>query len=790
MDIRQKIPMPKQNSSFMFISIIDYIEKKYPEINMQDVVDELNSNVPFYIENLKTGEIELVSLKHIKDEDYWFSHPFINSFSKIIEQYIHDPDLFYEAGNSVYHTQNFLKTAVGMPFLGPQKMVKFLQRENDKFNRTKDIELLKSKKGHAIFRVIFFEGIVPSPHGMEWGAGLLRSYIKLSGATEVEVKHKWLDYGPKNYGDKGRGICEFEVRYKDPGILKRLAKSLIFNIPIVKKEIDYATEILTDHKEQIINRERIIEEKTNALKKANEKLLHLDKLKTEFYTNITHELRTPLTLIKSQIEAVQKGHFGQSIESSSDIFDSVNKNAEHLSKLITNLLDFSKIESGKMDTSFQRVSLFHFLRQIYLNIESAVQHKNLTFEYINNTQSVYASLDKNLFEKAIYNLLSNAIKFTPPGGYITLLLDETKNEIIISVKDTGIGIAKENHTIIFERFHQVDSSPTRKYEGTGIGLSLAREIINLHTGDIKLESTPNEGTTFTIIIPKMATDIDKGNKKDINRANEKHQKIAIKKKIVDNDSKPSLYKHSFSVIIVEDNDDLQSFIKKLIIPKYNVFTAKNGIEALSILNEKSVDLVISDIMMPEMDGVELLKEIRQDKNFSWIPVIMLTARADFPMKMKGFSHGANDYIIKPFQPDELLARVKSQLSLVILRREYKAELKNKKQKALTDKTILAIEKVQNYIEQNYKEDISRDNLSSIVEMSPDHLSRMFKKHTGKKIGDFVNELRIESILNELENNEKRIVDIAFDAGFESLSSFNRIFKNLKKMSPSEYKKKL
>lgn len=783
-----KTPMPKQNSSFIFISIIDYIEKNYPESDLQSFIDEINEKTPYYVENLRTGEPELVSLGHLKDENYWLSHVFMNTFAETIKTHIFEPDLFFNAGDSVYSTHNFLKTAIGMPFLGPEKMFQLLQQENDKYNRTKDIELLKIEKGHAVFQAIFFEGVVPSPLAMEWGAGLLRSYIKLSGATNVEVSHRWVDYGPQKEGEKGRGRCEFEVSYKDPGIFSRLFRSLVFNIPIVKKEMDYANTIQAEHKERILIQDKIIEDKTAELKQANEKLVELDRIKTEFYTNITHELRTPLTLIQSQIDAVRQGYWGESVQNSSEIFDSVDRNVVVLTKLIDNLLDFSKIESGKMNFSPSQTQLPNVLNHIFLNFESAMRHGGLEFEFTDKSSNAWALVDKDLLEKCVYNLLSNALKFTPAGGYVKLSLDENEDCLLISVEDSGIGIAKENHSAVFDRFHQIDSASTRKYEGTGIGLSLAKKIVELHQGGIKVESELGMGCTFVISLPKIESkEVDSIQQLALTGETEGHpkdnKKVEHRKHVVSSpgDIQP------FLILIVEDNDDLCGFIEKLLLINYEVVTAKNGVEAVSLLDKYNVDLMISDIMMPEMDGIELLKNIRAEKRLSWIPVIMLTARADFPMKMEGFSHGANDYIVKPFKPDELLARVNSQLSLVRLRREYKAALKGKNKKALTDDTIVAVEEVQKYIEENYRDDISREVLASIVEISPDHLSRMFKKHVGKTIREFTNELRIDSVLEMLTVGDKKIIDIAFDAGFESLSSFNRVFKKVKSMTPSEYK---
>ena len=791
----EKTLMPKQISSLTFIGVVNYIEDNYPKINVQNIVDHINREEPYYVENLTTGRIEHVALTHIKDENYWFSQLFVNAFFDEINNHVQESNFFFNAAESLHQHQHFLKTAVGMPFIGPQKMMAYLQRENDKFNITKDVVLLKSEKGHAVLRSIYFEGIVPTHLGMQWGAGLLRSYLKLSGATNVRVKHTCIEKGPQKPGDKGRGIWEFEVRYNDPGLFTRLFKSLVFSIPIVKREMDHATRILIEHKEQLINRDKLIKEKTEELKRINEKLLELDKQKTEFYTNVTHELRTPLTLIKSQIEAIRQGHLGQKIKNSSEIFDSVSRNTSTLSILIDNILDFSKAESYEMKPSLEKTNLSEFLRYIISNFEFSIKNKKLRYRFMDNPEGLHANLDQSLFEKAMKNLISNAIKFTPSKGQIILSLTQDENDIVIAVEDTGIGIKSEDQEIIFERFRQADSSLTKKYEGTGIGLSLSKRIVELHKGKITVESEPNKGSTFKIFIPK-AIDFEGQiiKKNDVGRTDELTGGVD-ELKTTENDSiripfktESDLKKSSFTILIVEDNDDLCIFLKNIISPIHNVFVSKNGIEALEELDKRSIDIVITDIMMPKMDGVELLKNIRRRRTFSWVPVIMLTARADFEMKMKGFSYGANDYIVKPFEPDELLARINSQIPLVELRREYESEVNMKNRKNLTDKTIFAIERVHSYIKLNFKDDITRESLASVVDMSPDHLSRMFKKHTGGTIKDLINRLRIESSLKRLQCIDKKIVEIAFDVGFESLSSFNRIFKKIKGITPSDYRK--
>ncbi len=534
--------------------------------------------------------------------------------------------------------------------------------------------------------------------------------------------------------------------------------------------------------------EKVIE-RTHELEEANEKLLELDRLKTEFYTNITHELRTPLTLIKSQVEAIQKRYFGDAISASSEIINSIKNNAENLNRLINNLLDFARIESGRMKLTKAYTDMSQYLKIILANIESAAHLKNIECIFLDKTGGLYINVDCKIFEKAIYNLLSNAVKFTPSGGKISLELEESEKEIFITVKDTGIGIEEDQHDVIFERFHQVDSSSTRKYEGTGIGLSLTKEIVLMHGGEIKLKSSPGEGSAFTIILQKN----------DRENEYENILKPATSSKLDDFAEVPEIQQNEvisenksvpllFSVLIAEDNEDLCCFLVNLLEAEFNVFSAHNGKETLDILNNSEIDIVISDIMMPEMDGIELLKKIRFDESFYWMPVIMLTARADFPMKLRGIEYGASDYIVKPFRPDELLARVRNQCRNVILHRNYMAKLdKDKNEKSLTSDTIIAVEEIKKYLVEYFRDDISREGLAATVNMSADHLSRMFKKHTGMRIIDYVNELRVESTLDELAAGEKKIINIAFDAGFKNLRSYNRVFKNLKGVTPGEYR---
>jgi YesN/AraC family two-component response regulator len=232
------------------------------------------------------------------------------------------------------------------------------------------------------------------------------------------------------------------------------------------------------------------------------------------------------------------------------------------------------------------------------------------------------------------------------------------------------------------------------------------------------------------------------------------------------------------------------FISSILTNEYEVHTAFNGSEGLRKLKEISPDLILSDIMMPEMDGYELVEQIRKDKEYSTVPIILLTAKADIPDKLRGFRKGANDYIAKPFNADELCARVNSQLKLAKLRDKIitKHEKYKEKKKTITEITKMKIDNVKEYISKNYKDDLTRENLAEIVDISPDHLSRTFFQYTGEKLNNMINRLRIEYAAEQMLGTDQRIIDIAFDAGFNDLSTFNRIFQKIKSIPPSEYRK--
>lgn len=553
-----------------------------------------------------------------------------------------------------------------------------------------------------------------------------------------------------------------------------------------------------------INLEQRVIKRTEELKKANEKLKDLDTLKTRFFDNISHELRTPLTLITAPISSLLNGDYGKLPENSISVISSMKANTDRLLRMISDLLDFSKIEAGKMDVKFKNYNISQFLSFCVTSVDSAAQSKGILLSYRDNTDGLQAAINPDLMEKAVFNLLSNAIKFNQPQGTILVTLENDTDFFSIIIKDNGIGIPEDRLETIFDRFTQVDSSSTRRHEGTGIGLSFTREIVELHQGDIFVTSKPGKGSVFIVKIPILAAKDKADNTANINEpaknkptlyADDKYQQDFFMDDVkrvarIDRSIKDRMTETK-TVLIVDDNDDMRDYLTGFLEKRYQIITAINGKDALKKLEHQDVDLVLSDLMMPEMDGYELIESIRSHEKYEGLPILLLTAKSHAPDKVQGFEKGANDYIIKPFDAEEVLARIISQLKFKSLRDKLiRANLNLKgKRKVLTEPSKAKIKVVKEFLEENFYEDILRDDLAKVAQMSPDHLGKMFKQYTGVKISDYVKQIRIKEASRQLKETNIKIIDIAFNVGFGSLRSFNQVFRDMVNDSPSNYRKK-
>lgn len=404
-------------------------------------------------------------------------------------------------------------------------------------------------------------------------------------------------------------------------------------------------------------------------RKRSKALAEIDKAKTVFFSNISHEFRTPLTLILGSLEEMLKNSNRDANEK--EAVETTHRNALRLLRLVNNLLDFSRIEAGKEKAQFQLTDIAQLTTDIASNFRSVIENAGLAFQVKTSIIVQPVFIDRDMWEKIVLNLLSNAFKYTLEGA-IELSLTTGNNEVVLKVKDTGAGIPAEELPKIFQRFHRVQNVTGRSYEGTGIGLSLVRELVHLHGGEISVRSSLGMGTEFAVSIPTGKAHLPKGSIVE----KETNLKAVLSDTFVEEafsllerppsgngNSESQDPEHSETVLIVDDNADIRAYLRNLLQKRYRIVTASNGREGLHKIKEIKPTLVISDVMMPVTDGIELVKEIKQNPATNNIPVILLSARAGEEAKVEGYDIGADDYLVKPFSAKELLAKVESQIKL-------------------------------------------------------------------------------------------------------------------------------
>ena len=420
-----------------------------------------------------------------------------------------------------------------------------------------------------------------------------------------------------------------------------------------------------------------------------EKLKELDRFKTRFFANVSHEFRTPLTMIVGPLENALQGSYGPLSETVQRQVEIMLRNALRLMRLINQLLDLSKLEASKMQLHARSRNLVEFLEGIVLTCSAFAEQKGITlrFEAQDPIDMVYFEPDK--LEKVFFNLLSNAAKFTPPGGEITVAVAAlppapafAEGAVAVRVRDTGVGIPEAELPSIFDRFRQVDNTNTREHEGTGIGLALVKELVLLHHGTIDVRSEEGVETEFVVVLPLGSAhlrpdELEAGGTADDGYAPEPYAVPELAFSAVG--SGPAAEASAAAgpaptaplVLVVEDNADVREYVASIIGQRYRVLTAHNGEEGLEKARQNPPDLIISDVMMPKMDGNTLCRTIKADPQLNHIPVVLLTARATQEMKIEGLEVGADDYLAKPFNDRELLARAKN----LILVRQQDKELK-------------------------------------------------------------------------------------------------------------------
>lgn len=516
---------------------------------------------------------------------------------------------------------------------------------------------------------------------------------------------------------------------------------------------------------------------TNALlQKQSEQLQSLDKAKSRFFANISHELRTPLTLIIAPLDNALKRVKDKFVK---DDLKLAHSNSKKLLSLVNEILDLTKLESGQMRLNEASIPLEGFLKRILFSYHSLANIRGfmLSFQYYLDNDLVIKT-DANKLEKIINNLLSNAFKYSNAGGVITLKVAELGNQQIqISVQDQGKGIAADELNRIFDRFYQVENKDEPLQGGTGIGLSLARELAEALGGTLKVESQVDKGTTFKVVIPLV-----KGEWKPIENIDIPEPKTAIPAYIP-----MSLNAKESHILIVEDNPEMSKFLVQILSPHYQCTTAADGKKALKLLQNRSFDLITSDVMMPNMDGFTLLESVRDLQNSQSTPFILLTARSLEEDKLKGLQLGVDDYITKPFSTNQLIARINN-----LLVNQQKRQSWTTEQKANTNEPPQSAEKeMLKKAEQCVVNNISNpkyrvENLASDMSYSRRQLSRIIQKMTGLTPVEFIREIRLLKAYQMLEQRQYlTISEVRFEVGFENASYFTKVFTKRFGVKPSE-----
>ncbi|MDA3853031.1 MAG: substrate-binding domain-containing protein [Bacteroidales bacterium] len=520
--------------------------------------------------------------------------------------------------------------------------------------------------------------------------------------------------------------------------------------------------------------------------------------KLRFFTNISHEFRTPITLIIGPLEDFLAT--ARCSNSDQKVFNLMHRNAKRLLRLVNQLMDLRKIDNDKMKLLATQHDVVSFVREILESFEPLALQQNIDFSFDSQNEKELLWFDRDKMDKSIFNLLSNAFKFTADGGDIDVRLrsmphhfeDGEASSIQISVSDTGVGMSEEEVKFVFDRFYQASGGSQGSFRGSGIGLALTKELITLHQGAIEVKSEKGKGTTFSIYLRKGDAHINK-QQQVIDDDNYNHPKFQIETSSViskNTDIEINTSAELPLVLIVEDNDDVRQFVRSGLEKHYRIQEAENGKVALEKIELEDPDLVISDVMMPEMDGLQLLKHLKSHRETCHIPVILLTARTSAEQKLVGLSEGADSYIPKPFNSEHLRVRVQKLIeNRQQLRTYYQQTIELPSQEHgsinILDKKFLKEARLA--IEANISDsDFGVEELSQVCYISRVHLYRKIKHLTGLSATEFIRHIKLKKAASMLTDSGKSSSEVAFECGFSSPSYFAKRFKEVFKMSPTEY----
>lgn len=511
-----------------------------------------------------------------------------------------------------------------------------------------------------------------------------------------------------------------------------------------------------------------------------EQLAALDKVKSRFFANISHELRTPITLINGPVEAMINGEYGKIDDELLDGLSIVKHNGKSLLSLVNEILDLTKLEAGKLKLNKAPVLLHTFLSEIADAYRLQAKRKQIALEFdFQMAEELVLHIDEKRVKKIIDNLLSNAIKYTGDGKSIKLVAQEKDDHYLLKVVDTGLGIHEQDLGKIFDRFYQSDQPTTKAVGGTGIGLALAKELAKLTNGDLTVDSEFGTGSDFTYKFKADRLDSEQMEGLETT-ATEENLHLALEETTARYSSIFEIDKPR--VLLVEDHPIMRVFARKILEPYFFIKEASDGVEGLQELSKGKFDMMISDVMMPHLDGFELLEKVKNDKVLKDISVIMLTARAEEEDKLFALTMGVDDYMLKPFSPNELLARAKNILQNRISRRDIPD--KNGKELSADQKFLVDLKDI---VEQNIDSGLlSVSYLAQQVAMSERQLLRRIKNSTGFSPNQFIREVRLQKAKNVLKNKQVyTVAEAAYAVGYEKVHYFSSQYAERFGKKPSE-----
>ena len=514
-------------------------------------------------------------------------------------------------------------------------------------------------------------------------------------------------------------------------------------------------------------------------------LKELDEAKTKLLTNISHEFRTPLTIMLGMARLI-KEHPDEWFRKGSE---KIIQNGHALLHLVNDLLDMARLEAGAMTVNCLQQDIITQLRYLVGSFSSVATEKNIDLQFSPHSGEFIMDFDADKLMQIVSNLLSNALKFTPKDGKVELSTENllSQHSLSIRVKDNGPGIAAEHLPQIFDRFYRIENPLLQSQSGSGLGLALTRELITLMNGTVSVESEPGAGTQFTITLPvtNEAPLKEKMTEIETLEFTDSAERFQINKLPPDNTNAPV-------VLIVEDNRDLTEYLQHILATEYRVVSAADGKSGLEQAFELIPDIIVSDVMMPVMDGIALLERLKSDIRTSHIPVVMLTAKADITSRLTGLEKGADEYLAKPFHEKELRIRLRNLIDMRERMQQHFASL-TPDAAHLQDKSLKIenefIRKIRAFMEENIAaEEFEIQQLCRQMAMSRAQLYRKFKALTGKSVFEYLRTLRLHKAKELLLTSTLNVTQVCFDVGFNNLSHFSRIFTEEFGRKPSDFRK--